>query len=339
MLPLSGGSDVCEVDVACSVSDASQVAEARRLATALATKCGFDETQIGRLAIVTTEAATNLIKHASGGAILLRGGEGCIELLAVDRGPGMRDPVRCLEDGFSTSGSSGTGLGAIGRLSAAFELFTNVDSGSALLSRMTTNPDVATIEDRWRTAGLCIPKKGEPVCGDAWAIERTSDGLALIVVDGLGHGPTAAAAAREAVRVFRGNSALDPVAILQRVHDSLRSTRGAAVAVCSIANASREVRFTGVGNIAATIVAGEQTRSLVSHNGTAGVEARKIQEFRYELPVGALMIIHSDGIATHWRLAAFPGLAQRDPSLVAGVLFHHFQRGRDDATIVVLSDS
>ena len=332
----SDGSDLGEIDIACTIDDASQVAEARRLATTMAARCRFDETEVGKIAIIATEAATNLVKHAGSGAIFIHGGMNRMDILAVDKGPGMRDAARCMEDGFSTSGSAGTGLGAVNRLSNLFEIFTNAECGCALLSRTGTT---ASSVRPWKVGGLCVPKRGEPECGDAWATEQTDDTLSLVMADGLGHGPIAATAAREAVRIFRANCGLEPAAILKRIHDALRSTRGAAVAVCRVTLATREVRFAGVGNISGTIVAGEQTRSMVSHNGTAGAEVRKIQEFTYPLAVGATVVVHSDGIATHWRLSEFPGLASRDPSLVAGVLFHHFQRGRDDATVVVLSES
>jgi anti-sigma regulatory factor (Ser/Thr protein kinase) len=323
------------------VNDITQVAHARRLATALAAKCRFDETQTGKIAIIVAEAATNLIKHAGGGEVVLRGyvhaSSRQLEILAVDQGPGMPDPERCLRDGFSTAGSPGTGLGAIRRLSGAFDLFSAPGVGSGLLSRNWSGAEEPLRPRSWQAGAVSVPKRGEAVCGDAWALERAADDLVLLVADGLGHGPVAATAAAEAVRVFRANVPSELTTIMQRIHDALRSTRGAAVAIAKIVATTRELQFVGVGNISATIAAGGQSRSLISHNGTAGVEARKIQEFTYPLPAGAVVVVHSDGLATHWQLPS--GLGGRDPSLVAGVLYHRHQRGRDDATLVVLSES
>ena len=45
--------------------------------------------------------------------------------------------------------------------------------------------------------------------------------------------------------------------------------------------------------------------------------------------------MHSDGLTTHWTLERLPGLAARHPSLIAGVLYRDFKRGRDDVTVVV----
>ncbi len=75
---------------------------------------------------------------------------------------------------------------------------------------------------------------------------------------------------------------------------------------------------------------------MVALSGTAGHEVGAIRGFDYDWPGdGTLLIMHSDGIATHWDLATYPGLAVHHPALVAGVLYRDFSRGRDDATIVV----
>jgi hypothetical protein len=62
---------------------------------------------------------------------------------------------------------------------------------------------------------------------------------------------------------------------------------------------------------------------------------RKVQEFEYAWPPGALLVLHSDGLATQWRVDDRPGLAARDAALVAGVLYRDWTRGRDDVTVVV----
>ena len=77
------------------VNDQSGVAEARRAATDLAGRTGFTEVEIGKLALITTELSTNLVKHGSGGEILVGNYEDNdsqgIEILALDKGAGMRN--------------------------------------------------------------------------------------------------------------------------------------------------------------------------------------------------------------------------------------------------------
>jgi hypothetical protein len=157
----------------------------------------------------------------------------------------------------------------------------------------------------------------------------------LLVADGLGHGPQAHAAAREAVRLFQESHRSGPAAVLEDLHAGLRVTRGAAVGIAGIDLARSVVRYAGVGNIGGTILSRGTTRSLVSHNGITGHAARRIAEFSYPFPDGALLVLHSDGLSGHWSLDPYPGLTERHPALVAGVLYRDFRRGRDDVAVVV----
>jgi hypothetical protein len=100
------------------------------------------------------------------------------------------------------------------------------------------------------------------------------------------------------------------------------------------------VRYVGLGNIAGTIL--PQTgpsRHLVSTPGTAGHQARKIVEFTYPWEPGCLLLMHSDGLQTHWSLDPYPGLRERHPSLIAGVLYRDYARKRDDVTVIVAREA
>ncbi len=102
-----------------AIMEPSQVAEARRRAAVLAGSLGYDETAAGRVAIVTTELATNMVKYGGPGEMLLgtyedETGHG-IQILALDRGAGMASPAHAQQDGHSTGGSPGQGLGAVKR--------------------------------------------------------------------------------------------------------------------------------------------------------------------------------------------------------------------------------
>ncbi|QEH34526.1 Serine/threonine-protein kinase RsbT [Aquisphaera giovannonii] len=323
-----------------SVDEATRVGEARRLAASMAERLGFGGGTRSDLAIVVTEAATNLLKHATGGRLVLRPidelGAAGVEVLALDRGPGMADVGRCLADGFSTAGSPGNGLGAIRRLSTGFDIHSS-PSGTAMLARLVEGPPAA--RGTHPRSGLGVVNQaldGEEVSGDAWAVEEREGRTLIAVADGLGHGLPASEAAREAVRTFRDRAADGPGAVLAAAHDALRKTRGAAMAVAEIDHLRGRLCYAGVGNISGSIVAGPECRGtgLVSHNGTVGHAVRKIQEFAHPWPAGALLVMHSDGLGTQWRLGAYAGLASRSPSLIAGVLYRDFRRERDDVTVL-----
>ena len=98
---------------------------------------GLSESDIGRVAIVVTEATTNLVEHAPQGQLLARAfdrnGVAVIEALALDQGPGIANIGESLRDGYSTAGSPGTGLGAIKRLSDEFDIYSTPGKGGALV--------------------------------------------------------------------------------------------------------------------------------------------------------------------------------------------------------------
>ena len=158
-----------------SIDDATQVPEARRTATRLAEELGFDATGAGNVALVITEIGTNIIKHGGSGQILInplrRGDVRGIEIVGIDRGKGIADLERSLRDGYSTAGSPGTGLGAIRRLSAGFEIFSASSLGTAVLARLWARP-LPTPENGPRVAiGFAgAAHVGESVSGDAWAV-------------------------------------------------------------------------------------------------------------------------------------------------------------------------
>jgi anti-sigma regulatory factor (Ser/Thr protein kinase) len=330
------------------VTEASQVGEARRKASKLATNLGFSPTGCGQVALAATEAATNLVKHAGGGEIVLcpvDDGEGyvALDLLALDKGPGMADPDRCLRDGFSTAGTQGAGLGAIARVAEAFELASAPGSGTALWARF--RPGGARAEPpkgpppRLEIGAVHVPKPPEVACGDAWAVEHGPGSSRVLVADGLGHGPLAADASHAAVRAFRSSPWLPLADLIWALHAALRSTRGAALAVAEIDTGAGLLQYAGVGNIAATIFRAEVASGLVSHNGTAGHEVRKVQVFGYPFLPGSLLVMHSDGLSIPRRLDQMPGLASRSCPLIAGVLYRDLGRGRDDATVLAVKGS
>ena len=322
------------------VQESSNVGEARRLVTALCRSLGFTETRTAEAAIVVTELATNLVKHTggAGGLLVFRplaaAGAVGLEILCWDKGPGMVSIAESLRDGCSTTGTLGAGLGAIRRLSAEFDLYTVPGQGAAVLSRLWSIASPET-PPSLNVGAVCLPVSGEQECGDAWAMKRSRDTTLLMLVDGLGHGPAAAIAANRAVAIFEKQQGRSPAELLELIHAALRGSRGAAVAVAEVAPGRRSVRFAGVGNITGLILSGETGHNMVSHNGTAGVTVRKIQEFTYDWPEGGLIVLHSDGVSAKWKLENYPGLAHKDPALVAAVLFRDHQRPRDDSTLLV----
>jgi anti-sigma regulatory factor (Ser/Thr protein kinase) len=333
------------------VEDASAVAACRNAALALADRLRFPAARADQLALGVTEAASNLHKHASEGSLWLGvnrdGDPPGIDLVTIDAGPGLADVDAVLRDGHSTAGTLGIGLGAIRRLADFCDLYSRPGRGTALAARFKpvlaggTTPPYPPVHGRAarppvppRWAGLIRPIIGETECGDAYGAVQLGDTVTAVMCDGLGHGPLAAAASAAGVAAFLEDPAGDPATLLGRMHRRMAGTRGGAVGVVQLGGGT--ARFAGLGNIAASVLGQGRRKSMVSIPGIAGLQARTIRQFEYELPPGAAVILHSDGISARWEAAALPGLETRDPLLIAAVLLGEAGIHRDDAGILVL---
>jgi anti-sigma regulatory factor (Ser/Thr protein kinase) len=310
-------------------------------------KLGFDETRQAAVALVVTELASNVVKHAGTGELIVQGMDlgpagQILEILAVDSGCGMRDVNQCAADGYSTAGSPGTGLGAIKRMTDAFDVFSSSGLGTVIQARLDQIPGRRRRRDGGIELGVvAIPATGEEVCGDAWATIERDGRIFVLLVDGLGHGEQAALAAAEAVRVFCAHRAEELAPIVESIHAALRSTRGAALAIARVDPGAHQVHYVGVGNISGVIRDRRtgSTSSMVSQNGTVGYTVRKVQTFEYSWNDDSVLVMHSDGLATHWDVDRYPGLLQMHPSLIAGVLYRDFRRGRDDVTVLAAGEA
>jgi anti-sigma regulatory factor (Ser/Thr protein kinase) len=320
------------------VEDASAVSACRQAVQVLAERLQFPAARAGQLALAVTEAASNLHKHAEQGSLLLcvnrDGPQPGIDLVTIDAGPGVRDVSAAMRDGHSTAGTLGIGLGAIQRLADFSDLYSAPGHSTALAARfrVVSAGGPPAPEARW--AGLLRPITGETECGDAYSAVQAEGAVTAVLCDGLGHGPLAAAAAAAGVAAFLEDPAGEPAALLERVHRRMSGTRGGAVGIVRIDG--QLARFAGLGNVAASIVAGGKRKSMISIPGIAGHQARTVRQFEYEVPPGAAVILHSDGISSRWEIAALPGIETRDPLLIAAVLLAEAGIHRDDAGVLVL---
>jgi anti-sigma regulatory factor (Ser/Thr protein kinase) len=325
--------------VALLVSDPSHASAARLAVQRVAHALDFGETAVGKASIVASEAVSNMVKHAGGGTFLVRplsrGRAVGIEMMAIDSGPGMDDFVGSSRDGVSTTGTPGTGLGAIERQCDEVQVHTQPGLGT-ILRMVLWSEEPRADTSAYEVGSVLVPKPGETACGDAWRLVEDDEGACLMVADGLGHGPDASRAAHTAMEVLERHSSQSAERILDLAHGKLRPTRGAAVAVARHPRGSENLSYAGVGNIGATVLDGATRRAMVSHNGIVGHNVHKSQAFTYAWPVGALLIAHSDGLESHWDLAAVPGATSLHPSLVAAILYRKHWRRRDDVVVVAV---
>jgi len=174
------------------------------------------------------------------------------------------------------------------------------------------------------------------MCGDGWAVSQQPPRYRLLVADGLGHGLAAAEASQRAIHIFHQHATIPLVELFDAMHHALRPTRGAVVAVAEINRAEQQVHYCGVGNISATLLTSQSSRSLVSLNGIVGHQLSTLREFSYPWNPQTLLVMHSDGLSSRWTVERYPGLLTRHPTVIAGVLYRDFSRGgRDDVIVAV----
>lgn len=320
------------------VEDASAPGRVRRAATQAAARLGFSEARAGEVAIAVSEVATNAFRHAHSGKALLRivrqAELAALEVVVMDSGPGIADVAAVSEDGVSTAGTLGLGIGAAQRLSSSYQSHSVVGRGTVTVLRFWPAQAVEALKNSG-VSGITRPIDGEEQCGDAWAYAERGGRTLLMLADGLGHGELAAIASRAAVAAFETSRATSPAAILKETNTALRSTRGAAAAVVAFDRSAKLLTFSGVGNIAVWIEHEDERKALVSAAGIVGAYSRPMRDFEMALPEHALIVMHSDGLTSKWTLQGYPGIRVQEPALIAATLLRDAGVHHDDAGVLV----
>jgi phosphoserine phosphatase RsbX len=189
----------------------------------------------------------------------------------------------------------------------------------------------------WAAASL--PMAGETECGDrALAVDHGGDLALFGVIDGLGHGAAAAAAAERAAELL-GRASADPLDVLiGTCHRELASTRGAAMTLAQIDLHADVLRWMGVGNVTATLAArapnGMETRSSARLLG--GIVGYRMPELPQPEPIsirpGHLLVVASDGIAEE-HVASLDFAASA--TATAEHILDRYRKEIDDALVLV----
>ncbi|MFI8287569.1 SpoIIE family protein phosphatase [Streptomyces sp. NPDC085614] len=332
------------------VHDSTRVRDVRVATEEAGARAGLDPHRTAVAALVATELATNLLKHAGGGRLAIelvdhpgteaRGPE--VQLIALDHGPGIHDVAAAMRDGYTTSEASlGAGLGTCLRISSAFGLY-STGRGTVAVARI--GQDARRREDRStvRSGGINLPLAQAEHSGDAWSCVRSGSRTTLMLADGLGHGVKAAHASGAAVDELHRVGHLPPAEILRHLHTALRATRGAAVAVAQSDEAGGELVFAGVGNIGARLRTGDAWEHLVSHPGIVGAQyPATVPVRRMPWGPGSLLVLHSDGLPSRWLPPEDPALLAHEPAVIAATVLRDASSaaspGRDDTCVAVLA--
>lgn len=307
---------------------------------AKAAAAGFTERKVGEIDIVVAELVSNLVRHGGGGQLFVKLIEESevqgIEIISVDSGPGIADVNRVMEDGVSTKGSLGQGLGAIKRLSQVFQVYSQRNWGTIVLVRVFNEempnfrkPPKADIRY------LALPKPGEEYCGDRFISVTTPQHIKLFFGDGLGHGPEAEKAVTMACDAFQKFTDPDPVQIIRYLNSEVKKSRGLVGTAAVFDVKAATWRICGVGNISTRMYNGAVPKNHMSYNGIIGLNVPNTlnaQESPYEK--GQLLIMCSDGLKSRWDMLKFPSVLRYDYSVLLAALIKDFARHTDDMSVM-----
>lgn len=326
-----------------AVGDDSRIHGAAAAASAASVAAGLEPDDLATCELLATELATNLVRHAVGGRLLVNvSGQGAVQIVAVDHGPGIADVEASMTDGFTTGSSLGAGLGACRRGAAQFDLYSRQGQGTVVMTRV--GPAAAEPSGAAEVGGVISPHPDESAVGDGFGLAWEGDRMTVAVVDGLGHGVEAAEARQVALAMLEQQPALDSAGLLREIDIGLRVTRGAAAAIIQIDGWSRQLTFAGMGNVNGRLyrLAGDQ--ALMSRPGILGVGQGSGGGLRPRLHrlvsadwvAPAVLVLHTDGITSRWNPADYPGADRHHPAILASLIWRDARRGNDDATVVVV---
>jgi len=319
----------------------SNVGTARRAAKALAESIGFDPAACEETALVMTELATNLIKHARGGELTLTplddSGRAGLEIGSRDTGPGIADVEQALADRFSTAGTRGSGLGAVNRLMDELDIKSERGRGTRIVCRKWVRQPTASIRPCPLSFGVATrPRHTGADNGDAFVVKQWAESALVGVIDGLGHGQFAHCAAQAARQFVEGHCDRPLDQIFRGTARACRATRGVVMALARFDWGLGRLAFASVGNIEVRVFPHSEPFRFAMRRGVVGLSAPDALVTEHPWPPDHVLVLHTDGLRTHWGWKDFPGVADQPATAIAQELLRLLAKEEDDATVIVV---
>ena len=187
---------------------------------------------------------------------------------------------------------------------------------------------------QWAVAARPFP--GETVSGDLHAVIPFPDGVLVVVIDGLGHGHSAAVAARTACAALDGHAHEQPESLVGRCHEGSRKTRGVVMSIASFNAPNATMTWIGVGNVAGMLFRSDATRQrdegLITRGGVVGYQIPALRETEIPVNRGDTLILATDGIGGGFTEHLTPG---DPPQQVADRILEEHGKSTDDALVMV----
>jgi phosphoserine phosphatase RsbX len=178
---------------------------------------------------------------------------------------------------------------------------------------------------------------GQAASGDGHLVKPFPDGVLVAVVDGLGHGPEAAAAAALAVRTLESYAEQPVISLVERCHKTLRGTRGAVMSLASYSARESTMAWVGVGNVEGVLLRRPGTlrvgrESLLLRGGLVGTQVPTLTAAVIPVKWGDILILASDGIR---REFAGDVIVTDPPQKIADRILAEHGKTTDDALVLV----
>lgn len=305
-----------------------------------ATEIGMIAMRINELDLVVAEIISNLYKYGDGGEILMgafaNGGSPYMEIISIDSGPGIANPIKMMQDGMSSTNTLGLGLGTIKRLSDVFELYSLVGWGTVLLSRIYSDPDRIKVKEKLIIRPIVVSKPGEKTSGDGYVVKGTDSYIKIMLADGLGHGPEANKAINEAAIAFKAFPDYSPAETLRFIHGSIKKTRGAVINIIGYDFGSKIWSSSGIGNIAVRIFGPITFSNPMPYNGIVGHNIPgAMNDLIYPADHYNKVMLCSDGIKTRIDMTKYPSIHKNDLTVLAAAIYKDHARKNDDMSIII----
>lgn len=322
------------------IGHAGDVIAAQQAARDYAREIGFTDVECEQIALAVSELASNLVRHAHGGTLRLsalteddrRG----ILVETEDQGPGMVQTDRALVDGFSTAGGLGTGLGTVHRVMDALEFSAPASGGLKVSCCRWTRPSTTELFPQRLVFGVATrARRNDTHNGDAFVLRSWARGALVGVIDGLGHGPQAERAAH-AARAYVEDHFDSPVASLfGGVAQVCRRTRGVVMSLVRF-HSAQKVDVASIGNVEVRLFGSLPRPNIVVRRGILGVNAPNAVVTSHPWTDDSILVLHSDGLHSHWSTSDFPVATWLSPAEAAHALLDAQGKDDDDATVVVV---
>ena len=316
---------------------------AARSARDFARELGFNDTAAEEVGLAVSELASNIARHADSGELILdffeeneRKG---IQVTSRDRGPGIVDINRALADGYSTKHGLGYGLGCVNRLmdELHFERPGTHRTGNVIICRKWLPLSLgAESVSRLDIGAATRPMPGSKINGDAYLIKRWGPNSLVAVIDGLGHGQYAHRASQKALNYIKNHFDQPFPNIFTGVGRECLTTRGVVMALALFQMDQKRLTFASVGNIETRLINVPPKMTPGIRRGILGHNAPRPMINQFAWKPEYIMVLHSDGIRSHWDPGDIPAVSSLPPQAAAKRLLDNLAKENDDAVVVVI---